>query len=408
MPNIGNLYGYSDTNAVIPVVYTTSTTLVSEMNLYDNTGTYINEKVGTILSSDSFELMPKYTLTINTTPSNATVYLTINGQTTQARTATIFPGTSVHWTAHASNYDDLNGDITPTQDTTLTENLYSTNIPWSTSAQRNSQAWHDITYNGSIYAVVSESSQIGITDDLSANTWNVVSAGLGGPKNYYWYGIAYGNNKFVVLDRKGWLSYSTDNCITWATKFRDSNLATVADSTTFNGHWYDILWDGTRFVALSYHGYLSTSSDGITWNTAITPADLTSTSGYWVRLKWDGVRYIALAYDGFIGYSTNLTNWTVYKPSVFGTNSRWNALIVNSQTDYHKYVVFQSGTTGTVYTTTCTDITDPTSWTALQSYTGSSNSDTGLCHEWRDGIYTHNNKYAIVGDSGWVAVANAS
>lgn len=58
MPNVGNLYGYIDNNSSPTKTFTTSTTLVAGMPLYDNTGTNLYRKVGNIIDSNTFEMLP--------------------------------------------------------------------------------------------------------------------------------------------------------------------------------------------------------------------------------------------------------------------------------------------------------------------------------------------------------------
>lgn len=62
--------------------------------------------------------------------------------------------------------------------------------------------------------------------------------------------------------------------------------------------WRALAWDGTKFVALSYTGYISTSTDGTTWTTAIQNTNLGNNN--WHALAWDGTKFVALGRDGYI------------------------------------------------------------------------------------------------------------
>lgn len=58
MPNVGNLYSYYDVSASPARVFTTTTTLSQSLPLYDNTGTELHRKVGTIVDVNSFTMLP--------------------------------------------------------------------------------------------------------------------------------------------------------------------------------------------------------------------------------------------------------------------------------------------------------------------------------------------------------------
>jgi hypothetical protein len=95
---------------------------------------------------------------------------------------------------------------------------------------------------------------------------------------------------FVALDRGGYVSTSTDGT-TWTTAIRKIT----------SGYWLSLIYDGFKFVALDSYGRVSTSTDGTTWNTAFVE-ELSATTE-WECLTFDGNKLVALSVDGYISYA---------------------------------------------------------------------------------------------------------
>jgi len=64
------------------------------------------------------EVPPLYTFTINTTPIDAAVTLTIDGNTYTQKTITTFAGKTIDWTASKAGYETQTGTVTLTANTT--------------------------------------------------------------------------------------------------------------------------------------------------------------------------------------------------------------------------------------------------------------------------------------------------
>lgn len=90
---------------------------------------YESESITTTVDKDtSLTLTLKrilYTLTINPTPSNATVKLTASGYTQSGNSITVPTGTSVSYTVSASNYNTRTGSLSVTSTQTLSVVLSS-------------------------------------------------------------------------------------------------------------------------------------------------------------------------------------------------------------------------------------------------------------------------------------------
>ena len=389
-------------NVYIPFTYTDGT-FTTTYNTFTSCGYTTNgAKEGVYLKDND-----PVTLTISPTPSTASV--SFDSGVASGNSCAVTRNANVTYTLSAANYDTFSNTTSIISNTTVTQQMYKTTIPWSSSSYTNTNQycnWWDITTNGSIFVLLSKDGQVGTITTPASTGWTInTSTGLGGNPNYAWYGIDWNGSRFVVLDRKGWVSYSTDSAATWATRVRDTNLASVVSTETPINYWNDLAWDGTKFVAISSLGYTSTSTDGVTWTTPVSSSALSNVSNAWYRIKWDGTRYVLLSYQGYVAYSTNLSTWTVYQ--AFNSNV-WRVLMLHTEGSYKKYIAFQGITSGTIYSSTTTDITNQSAWTALQSWTETSGSNTGMVHEWRDGIYSPSNKkFVLIGENGWISLASA-
>ena len=176
------------------------------------------------------------------------------------------------------------------------------------------------------------------------------SATLG---NNNWTGVAYGDGKFVAINKNGYYSTSTDGN-TWTTPV-------FMGSTYQQEVWSGLTYDGSRFVAFG-QGNIYTSTNGTTW-TQETPdqskpaasrnivygngiyiamdslmgwaMEISTDRTIWTEVSdptdrtiinavFDGNKFIGVGYtDGKIYESTNGTNWTL-KSTIFpGSSSEY-------------------------------------------------------------------------------------
>ena len=68
-----------------------------------------------------------------------------------------------------------------------------------------------------------------------------------------------------------------------------------------SNNWASLAYDGTKFVALSTTGYISTSTNGTTWTQAIQKAELGD--NYWASLAPDYTKFAVLGTGGYVSYS---------------------------------------------------------------------------------------------------------
>lgn len=177
-----------------------------------------------------------------------------------------------------------------------------------------SNAWNAVAYGNDIVVAVGVGGYVTMsTNGVDWNTPKQVGSNV-------WYAVTYANGKFVAVGgsgysgQKAFATYST-NGIDWATPVSIPSLYGDLSSITYaNG----------KFVAVGYHeyggkdyGYITTSTDGVTWTSAIKIGEDTETQlmavtfgngkfvaigGGRITTSEDGISWSALArisYDKF-------------------------------------------------------------------------------------------------------------
>lgn len=198
-------------------------------------------------------------------------------------------------------------------------------------------SWQD----GSVY----ESAYQHLVDEYTSSDWTPTrqESKLG---NNTYYAMAYDGTKFVALSGAGYITTSTDG-ITWTAASPEFN------SITWNG----LAYNGTKFVALQHKGWVSTSTDGITWSEPTQDASIADNYS-WKALACDGTKFVALGTTGFISTSTNGTTWTTASYNSNLGSHGWNDIIY----DGTKFVAI--GANGYISTST-----DGTTWSAATQNT---------------------------------------
>ena len=197
--------------------------------------------------------------------------------------------------------------------------------------------------------------------------------------------IAKGNNILVTIDDFGYVSTSTDG-VTWTIPVENSNLG--------RNSWSAITYGNGKFVALNLGGYISTSTDGTTW----TPAVLNNNLGYksWSAITYGNGKFVALSSSGYISTSTDGTTWT---PAVLNTNlgnRNWSSITCGNG----KFVALTFGTGNNLggYISTSTD---GTTWS---SATQNINLGSNYTNYWMDLSYG-NGKFVALGRTGYISTS---
>lgn len=276
--------------------------------------------------------------------------------------------------------------------------------------------WVDIAYGNGRFVAVAESSAMAAYS-FDGATWTKSNL----PSTAEWSSIAYGQGVFYVTTL-GDIAASSYDGVSWTIRdgsyiplditVTDANsipASTTARTLPSAGYWQDVLWDGTKFVAIGYDSVgstglyatstngaswtggtiatsgsnweytcvayngtnqyvaliggnggtndLATSSNGTTWSTT---ANALPANSYWKQVIWDGSKYVALRADSAnIATSTNGTTWT--GSAVTGGSSDASGIAFGAIGATNYYVIV-SGNTGASQVASYS--TNGTSWTS--------------------------------------------
>ena len=153
---------------------------------------------------------------------------------------------------------------------------YSTDgITWTGVELPVSSNWGAIGYGNGLFVIVTNSGAAKhAVYSADGITWNSTSL----PAYKGWTSVAYGAGKFVVVHTgTGGAAYSLDG-ITWTS------------TTTPSASWTDVVFDGTKFVAIGGASHVMYSEDGISWNHASLPR---SSAKYY--LAYSGSKFVGIA-----------------------------------------------------------------------------------------------------------------
>ena len=165
----------------------------------------------------------------------------------------------------------------------------------------------------------------------SSGAWTAGSA----PEANDWYGVTYGNNKFVAVAYSGpnpamysydgitWVVTPTPVSNFWAVTYGDNKFVAVGNSTGMSSPdgitwttisvpagatWNAITYGKDKFVAVAA-GYTMYSLDGINWTTAIAAPE----NNTWFDVTYGNDKFVAVSYDGTnrVMHSPDGITWTL-------------------------------------------------------------------------------------------------
>ena len=131
---------------------------------------------------------------------------------------------------------------------------------WLAANANTTKQLNAVAYGNGVYVAVGDGATAISSPD--AITWTARSQG--GSPNQNFIGVAYGNRTFVAVNLVNEVFVSTDG-IAW-TKVVNSSLAAF---------WNNLKFVGGMFVLVGQNnanGRISTSANGSTWSTEVTPA----------------------------------------------------------------------------------------------------------------------------------------
>ena len=138
-----------------------------------------------------------------------------------------------------------------------------------------------------------------------------------------WISVTYGNDKFVAVSYSGNISYSTDG-ITWF----------VSNPPSGSGAWRSVTYGNGRFVAVAgasnFSDEAAYSDDGINWTSTTLPS-----STYWQSVSYGNNRFVTVGSPNKAAYSDDGINW--YEGSI--GSSQWQSIAYGNG----RFVVITNG-----------------------------------------------------------------
>lgn len=163
-------------------------------------------------------------------------------------------------------------------------------ITWTTRDTYSLEYWRGLAYGNGIYVAVGPSYGT-IMTSTDGETWTKRTVG-----SVIWKDIAYGNGKFIIISDGGYFSTSTDG-VTWKSQSRIPNISRGYDVITFS--------NGKFVVAEGYGGNTQTTTDGETWTTPNTSAGSYS----WQSIAASDGKFILVGNRGYVTTSVDGITW---------------------------------------------------------------------------------------------------
>jgi hypothetical protein len=328
------------------------------------------------------------------------------------------------------------------------EVAYSTNgATWTVTTMPNNDNstesnWVDIAYGNGRYVAISDSSAMAAYS-FNGATWYKSNL----PAEYEWSQIGYGQGHFHVSSAGDAAATSPDG-VTWTLRdtsyaslaitatAKDTNSAYTETSTLTTGTWTDVIWSGTKFVAVGYNGVnglyasstngdtwtnstlptvsstfeyttlayngtnqyvaliggsggtrnIATSADAITWNGQVTAL---TANAYWKDLAFGNGTYVAIRGDSpAINWSTNGTSWT--NVALAGGSGEMSAVAYGTIGATNYFVTVAGYSTGS----------QVSSYSSNNGATWTSGSTMPSSDFWADVAFGNNRFVAVAGGTG--------
>ena len=173
--------------------------------------------------------------------------------------------------------------------------VYSSDgVTWTqVTIRTSSDAWMQVCYDDGKFVAVSNTKYIVYTTD--GVTWTTTFVNATGTNPTVYFGVCYGNGKWIVIDyNNGITKYSTD-LVSW-----------TEGSLGASYMWRWVLFGLGKFIAMTSTSKIAYSTDAITWTIIDTP-------GYFTKMRYINNKFYS--FDGnskknMIYYSTDAINLT--------------------------------------------------------------------------------------------------
>lgn len=252
------------------------------------------------------------------------------------------------------------------------------------STELGNHNWHTFAYGDGKYVAVSYQNYYVSTSNNGIDWTQATQEETLHINSPYWVGITYFRGNFFAISDMGYVSSTTDG-ITWTTPSSAFPNVLPAVSNIANGNG--------MLMAIGQGGYYNTSLDGITWGTPIQDSNM-GTGHNWDGLAFGKGKFVALGNDGYVSiYTSNgqePMHWTqATQNSNLSSHQYWRALTYANG----KFIAISSD--GYVSTSV-----DGENWSVPIENTNLGNNG------WRDIIYV-NGKYTSLGYHGYLSVSSS-
>lgn len=167
-------------------------------------------------------------------------------------------------------------------------------ITWTIRDTYSLEYWRGLAYGNGIYVAVGPKYGT-IMTSTDGETWTKRTV-----DSLVWKNIAYGNGKFIIISDT-YFSTSTDG-ITWTNPKKIPNVDQGCDVITFG--------NGKFVIAEGYKGNTQTTTDGETWTIPNTSAG----SHNWQSIAASDGKFILVGNSGYVTTSVDGITWeTPYK-----------------------------------------------------------------------------------------------
>jgi len=189
--------------------------------------------------------------------------------------------------------------------------------PWLSGGAIENADWMDVTYGGSdngvkYFVAVDGTPTNKVAYSVDGVNWTIATV----PGNERWQCVEYGNGVFVAAAN----STERDNFM-YSTNGTSWTLVETPSPGT-NQRWFDIVFTGTKFVAVGTDANCAFSTDGTSWSTGTALPN----AGNYSAIAYGNGTLVAVTGDGAISTSSDGgSSWIERNPKDSGTNPDANS-----------------------------------------------------------------------------------
>jgi hypothetical protein len=209
---------------------------------------------------------------------------------------------------------------------------------WSTVNLPVRESWSDGTYGGGRFVLIANNTNniLTSTDGTTFSTVTIPSDTAGDSTVSQWTRITHGKGKFVAVSANDRATATSTNGTSWTR--HDLALPEITVGNDWN--IVSIAYGNNRFIILDNEGRTAYSFDGVTWYRGTTaPGSLT-----WSQIKYDQGVFFAIGLDGVNPTTACATteDGLVWNARTLDISQRWSALTFGKVNGESRWVILAS------------------------------------------------------------------